>query len=193
MQPDGAVRRTPPVSTTNHDTGEATIMRTTMITGALAVVATTALMGGSATAQEPTTTHENGIVIECTGTFGHREVWTSVYENNTVKNVVQVVVGDNGLGASRESAKAFKVGRDVRATLQLAGKRVVIKGTAHAVGKKTPVHEEHDDAGQYITIDGTHRQLATDLTMTWKNRTVPLTCDDAFVYDLEVTRESAVD
>lgn len=168
-------------------------MRTTLITGALAVVATTALMGGSATAQEPTTTHEHGIVIECTGTLGDREVWTSVYENNTVKNVVQVVVGDDGLGSSRESARAFKVGRDVRATMKLAGKRVVIDGTARVVGQKIAVHEEHDDGGQYITVDGTHRRIATDLTMTWKQRTVPLTCDDAFAYDLDVTKEPAVD
>jgi hypothetical protein len=168
-------------------------MRTTMITGALAIVASTVLMGGSATAQEPTTTHEHGIVVECTGTLGQREVWTSVYENNTVKNVVQVVVGDNGLGSVRESAEAFKVGRDVRATLKLAGKRAVIDGTARVVGKKTAVHEEHDDAGQLITIDGTHRRIAADLTLTWKQRTVPLTCDNAFAYDLQVTKESAVD
>jgi hypothetical protein len=167
-------------------------MRTTMITGALAVVATV-LSGGSASAQEPSTTHEHGIVVECTGTFRGQDVWTSVYENNTVKNVVQVVVGDEGLGASRESAKPFKVGRDVRATLTLAGKRVLIDGTARAVGRPTAVHEEHDDAGQHITVDGTHRRLVTDLTMTWKRHTVPLTCDDAFVYDLQVTRESVVD
>lgn len=169
-------------------------MRTTMITGALAVVATTVLTGGTATAQEPTTTHERGIVIECSGTYRGHEVYTSVYENNTVKNVVQVVIGDDdGLGAIRETAAAFRTGRDVRATLPLDGKRAVIAGTARAVGAKTAVHEEHDDAGQYITIDGTHRKLATDLTLTWKKRTVPLTCDDAFVYDLQVTKESAVD
>ena len=168
-------------------------MRTTMITGALAVVATTALMGGTATAQEPTTTRERGIVIECTGTLGAREVWTSIYENNTVKNVVQVVVGDDGLGAIRETADPFKVGRDVRATLKLAGKRVVIDGTARVVGKKTAVHEEHDDAGQHITVDGTHRRIVSDLTMSWKKRTVPLTCDDAFAYDLQVTKEPTVD
>lgn len=173
-------------------------MRTTMITGALAVVATTVLTGGIATASapttEPTTTHEHGIVIECAGTLRGQDVYTSVYENNTVKNVVQVVVGDdNGLGAIRETDGAFRDGRDVRATLRLDGKRAVIAGTARAVGKKTAVHEELDDAGEHITVDGTHRQLATDLTLTWRQRTVPLTCDDAFVYDLQVTKEPVVD
>lgn len=168
-------------------------MRTTMITGALAVVATTVLIGGSAAAQEPTTTHEHGIVVECTGTFRGQDVYTSVYENNTVKNVVQVVVGDDGLGASRESARAFKVGRDVHAAVKLAGKRAVIDGTARIVGRETAVHEEHDDAGQHITVDGTHRRIVSDLTLTWKQRTIPLTCDNAFAYDLQVTRESTVD
>lgn len=168
-------------------------MRTTTITGALAVVATTALIGGVATAQEPTTTRERGIVIECHGTLGDREVWTSIYENNTVRNVVQVVVGDDGVGAIRETVKPFKVGRDVRATVRVAGKRAVIDGTARIVGKRTAVHEEHDDAGEYITIDGTHRRIAADLTLTWKKRTVPLTCDEAFAYDLQVAREPVVD
>lgn len=173
-------------------------MRTTMITGALAVVATTVLTGGTATAQaataEPIVTHEHGIVIECSGTLRGQDVYTSVYENNTVRNVVQVVIGDDdGLGAIRESDAAFRTGRQVRAGLPLAGKRAVVAGTARAVGAKTTVHEEHDDAGQHITIDGTHRRLATDLTLTWKKRTVPLTCDDAFLYDLQVTKESVVD
>lgn len=164
-------------------------MRSTMITGALAVVATTALMGGSATAQEPTTVNERGIVLDCSGTYRGQDVYASVYENNTVKNVVQVVVGDDGLGSIRETAKPFKTGRDVHATLKLAGKRVVIDGTARVVGKKVHVHEEHDDGGQYITVDGTHRRIVADLTMTWKSRSIPLTCDDAFVYDLQVTKE----
>lgn len=165
-------------------------MRNIMITGALAVVATTGLIGwgDTAGATEPTTTRERGIVVECTGTYRGQEVWTSVYENSTVKNVVQVVIGDDGLGAIRETSKAFKVGRDLHASLKLDGARAVIDGTARVVGKKTRVHEEHDDAGQYITVDGTHRRIASDLTLTWKKREVPLTCDDAFAYDLLVTK-----
>ena len=91
------------------------------------------------------------------------------------------------------ATRAFKDGRDVRAVMRLEGKRAVVEGTARAVGKKTLVHEEHDDAGQHITIDGTHRRLANDLTLTWKRTTVPLDCDNAFVYDLQVTKESTVD
>ena len=167
----------------------------TIVTGALAVIATTGLIGwgGAAEAGEPTTTHERGIVVECTGTFRGQDVWTSVYENNTVPNVVQVVVGDDGLGAIRESTAPFKVGRDVHAALRLDGHRAVIDGTARAVRRETTVHEEYDDGGQYITVDGTHRRLRTDLTLSWRHRTVPLTCDNAFVYDLQVTKEPIAD
>ena len=34
-----------------------------------------------------------------------------------------------------------------------------------------------------------HRKLAKDLTLTWRSRTVPLDCDNAFFYDLQVTKE----
>jgi len=59
--------------------------------------------------------------------------------------------------------------------------------------KRTPVHEEYDDAGQHITVDGYHRKLAKDLTLTWRHRTVQLSCDNAFFYDLQVTKEPIQD
>jgi hypothetical protein len=188
-------------------------MRTTLITGSLAVLASSALtgLGASATASaptaepttastsaptaEPTTTRERGIVIECSGTFNGRAVYASLYENNTVGNTIQIVIGEdeNQVGGSRDTTRDFLDGRHVRGTLTVGGKRAVIEGTAHRVGKRTAVHEEHDDAGQHITVDGYHRQLATDLHLTWKRTTVPLDCDPAFVYNLRVTKESTVD
>jgi len=167
-----------------------------LITGALAVAATSSLfgLGTAAYAGEPTTTNEKGILLECSGTWKGEDVYASVYENNLYGNTVQIVIADGDVaGGIRETTKAFKDGREVRAVMKLKGKRAVVEGTARAVGKKTPVHEEHDDAGQHITIDGTHRRLANDLQLTWKGTTVPLDCDNAFVYDLQVTKESTVD
>ena len=80
----------------------------------------------------------------------------------------------------------------MRGVMKLNGKRAVIEGTAKVVGKKIAVHEEHDDAGQHIAVDGTHRRLANDLQLTWKGTTVPLDCAESFVYDLQVTKESTV-
>ena len=171
-------------------------MRSTkLITGALAVVATSSLIGSGAAAYagEPATTTETGILLECSGTWKGEDVYASLYENNTYGNTIQIVIGDGDIaGGSRETTKDFKDGRQVRGVLKLNGKRAVIEGTARPVGKKILVHEEHDDAGQHITVDGTHRRLANDLELTWKGTTVPLDCENAFVYDLQVTKESTV-
>ena len=166
------------------------------VTGALAVVASSGLigLGSPASAGEPTTTRERGIVIECTGTIKDRPVYTSLYENDTVRNTIQVLIGDDShqVGGSRDADKDFRTGRKVRGTLAVGGSRAVIAGTARKVGERIAVHEEHDDAGQHITIDGFHRRLKTDLTLTWKGASAPLTCENAFVYDLQVTKESTV-
>ncbi|CAI9414248.1 hypothetical protein [Nocardioides sp. T2.26MG-1] len=169
---------------------------TQLIIGALAVVATSGLVGQGlpASAAEPTTTRERGLVIECTGTIKGRPVYTSLYENDTVRNTIQILIGDDGhqVGGSRDTDRDFRDGRQVRGTLKVAGRRALVEGTARKVGERVPVHEEHDDAGQHITIDGFHRRLATDLRLTWKGASAPLTCDNAFVYDLQVTKEPTV-
>ncbi len=172
-------------------------MRSTqLITGALAVVATSSLIGWgtAAYAGEPITTTEKGIVLDCSGTWKGEHVYASLYENSSAGNTMQVVIADGDVaGGGRETTRAFKDGRDVRGVMKLNGKRAVIEGTAKVVGKKVAVHEEHDDAGQHIVVDGTHRRLASDLEFTWKGRTVPLDCSESFVYDLRVSRESTVD
>lgn len=163
-----------------------------LITGALAVVATSGLIGlaGAASAAEPTTSHERGNVLECSGTFQGKHVFASLYENSLAGNQIQVAVDDGAMAqAGRWVDDAFIDGRQVRGAIKLDGRRAVITGTAKAVGKKRTVHEVQDDGGELITIDGTHRRLATDLTMTWKGRSLPLDCDDSFAYALTVTRE----
>lgn len=134
------------------------------------------------------TSRERGVVIECGGSYRGDDLYVSVYENDLHANVFQVVVGDDGLGTVRESVKGFVEKKQVRATLELDGRKVLVSGTAKPYGKKVAVHEEHDDAGQHIVVDGFHRKLRTDLTMRWKGRTVDLTCADAFRYDLQVTK-----
>jgi hypothetical protein len=141
-----------------------------------------------------TTTHERGIVVECTGTFGRRPVYTSLYENNAHGNVIQVLVGRDGhrVGGSRSDADGFLHHGRVRGAMKVGPGRAVVRGTAHAVGDPIPVSEEHDDAGEHITATGTNRSLATHLRFVWQDRRVPLTCATAFRYDLQVTRESTV-
>ncbi|MGY2703595.1 MULTISPECIES: hypothetical protein [unclassified Nocardioides] len=166
----------------------------------LALAATAALIGlGTAapTTQttESTTTHERGIVVECSGTVQGRDVYASLYENNHFANVLQVLIGDDAqqVGGSRQDRDGFLGGGRVTAAMKVGGSRALISGTARKVGRNTPVHDEYDDAGQHITADGTHRLLDTDLDLTWRGRTVPLDCDTAFAYRLVVVRESTVD
>jgi hypothetical protein len=166
---------------------------------ALAVVATAIVgLGSPATALTATspaagtpiseTSRERGVVIECGGTYRGQDVYVSVYENDTYANVFQVVVGDDGLGNIRESAQGVVEKKQVHATVKLDGRKVLVSGSAQPYGKKIRVHEEHDDAGQHIVVDGVHRKLRSDLTMRWQGRTVDLACADAFRYDLQVTK-----
>jgi hypothetical protein len=185
-------------------------MRTTQLTlGALAAVGTSALTGlgiaspataltttaAPATAQATTTSHEVGNVIECTGTIRGRSVFASLYENNTYANVIQVLIGDDGdqVGGAREVADGFIHEKQVHGTIKVDGKRAVIDGYASRHGKRIPIHEEYDDAGQHVTVDGFHRKLAKDLTLTWRHRTGQLTCANAFYYDLQVTKEDGTE
>jgi hypothetical protein len=163
--------------------------------GALAVLATSALIGlgaaGPANAGTTTTTNERGNVIECTGTINDRAVYVSVYENNTYANVIQVVIGDDEdqVGSSREVADGFIDHKRVHGSLKVGQKRAVVTGRASRFGPKIPVHDQYDDAGQLITVDGIHRRLRTDLQLTWGRAAAPLTCDTAFFYNLQVTKE----
>ena len=155
----------------------------------------TALVGGIATtgtahAVAPEWKSERGIVIECTGDAHGVQIWTSVYENQRYGNTVQVVIGDpdDGNGNLRETEETFLVDGAVKASVKVNGKKAVIKGTAERYGARSKVYEEYDDAGFLIKTRGFHRQLRTDLVATYAGKVVPLTCDPAFFYDLEVKK-----
>lgn len=184
-------------------------MRSTqLITGALAVAATSALIGLGAApgnaqilddqAPDPMTpgvTHERGKLLECTGTVGRTAVRANIYQNRTYGNHLEVLVHDgepNEAGASRETAKPFVVGHQVRAKARIGGKKVTISGTAKPTGKVKRVHEVIDDAGLHIVSTGTHKLLRPALTVSYDGRSGRLTCDSAFAFNLKVTKTSSV-
>jgi hypothetical protein len=163
-----------------------------------AFLTATALAVGSApasameTADRGTTTErERGIVLECQGEADGLEAYASLYENDRYGNVLQVVLGgpDSGNGRSKTPERRFLEDGKVRGTITIDGSKARIRGTAVKVGKKKRVHEVHDDAGYLITVDGTHKRLATDLVLRYDGVRVPLTCDLAFRYDLMVTKQ----
>lgn len=179
-------------------------MRSTLLVpGALAVVATSALvgLGGAASAHAPDpsatgTTHERGALIECTGTVGSRPVRANLYQNTTFGNFLEVLVADgtsDEAGRSVQADKPFLDGKRVTAVTTVAGKRLTVTGTARRTRAVERVHEVEEDAGLRIVSTGTHRMLAPRLTVTYGAESGRLTCDNAFRYRLEVTRTPIVD
>jgi hypothetical protein len=157
-----------------------------LVSALTGTIATSAAAGVAA----PEWKAERGIVIECTGKAQGLRVWTSVYENHRYGNTVQVVLGDpdDGNGNSRNTEEKFLVDGVVKAQVLVDGKKAVIKGTAERYGARTKVYEEYEDAGFLIKTRGFHRQLETDLVAKYDGKSVPLTCDPAFHYDLEVKK-----
>ncbi len=171
-------------------------MRTTLkaigtAAATLAGLASTVVLSGAALAH-PTSaaeTHtEKGIVLECTGEAGGLSAYVNLYENDVFANYVQVILNDNPNQASSREPKDIWSEGVVRSSVTIKGKQAKIVGSASKIGKRSPVHEELDDAGNHIVSDGWHRRLENDLVLTYAGKTVGLTCDPAFFYRLEVTK-----
>lgn len=186
-----------------------TDMRSTqLLTGALAVVATSALVGLSAPSiahvpdsspsrsSAAASTREHGALLECTGTAGTVPVRANLYQNRTYGNFLEVLLNDGTdaeTGRSLQTRKPFLAGTQVRAAARVAGHRLVIRGTAKPTGQNRKVHEVIEDAGYRVTSTGTHRLLRPRLSVTYGGETGRLSCDRAFVFDLKVTKTPIVD
>ena len=180
-------------------------MRSTqLITGALAVAATSALIGlgtapGIAQTPDPTapgTSRETGKLLECIGAAGSISVRANVYQNDTFGNYLEVLVHDGTpeeAGVSRKAAKPFVVKNKVRAVARIAGKKVVITGTAKPTGQVERVHEVVEDAGLRIVSRGKHKLLKPVLEVSYAGQSGKLTCDNAFAFNLKITKTSIVD
>lgn len=171
-------------------------MRSTRSTS-LTLTAAAALIGlgiapaSAAPAPESETHRERGFVLECRGTAEGHEAYVALYENDVYGNYLQVVLDDDPKrAASREPADIFTHG-DVKVGVKIRGRQARVVGGIGRLDRRTPVHEEHDDGGQAIVIDGTHRQLVFDLGLLYRGRSFQLLCDPAFYYDLQVTTSDA--
>jgi hypothetical protein len=157
---------------------------------AAGLLATVLAGAPAAQAASPEWKTERGIVLECHGQAHGLRVWTSVYENQRYGNVVQVVIGDpdDGHGNSKDTDEKFLVDGVVKASVKVDGKRALVEGAAERHGPRTKLYEEYEDAGFLIKTRGFHRQLVTDMGARYGGKSVPLACDTAFVYDLEVKK-----
>ena len=147
----------------------------------------------TAAAGAAATVTERGIVLECTGQRAGLSAAVTLYENDVHTNYVQVILNDNPKRSASREPRDIRDGRAVRTGVRIAGTRARISGTAVKVGRRVHVHEEVDDAGQHIVSDGFHRRLAHDLLLRYRGIPVPLRCDPAFYYKLDVTKTDISD
>jgi hypothetical protein len=133
---------------------------------------------------------ERGNVIECHGRKAGLSVRTTVYENQRYGNTVHASVGDPDLDldGGRQTTDKFLVDGVVRARVDVDGKRLVVKGTATRYGARIAVSESFDDGDWTVSSRGFQRKLRTDLVAKYDGKVIPLTCDTAFYYNLEVKR-----
>ncbi len=168
------------------------------VTGLGTVAAAAAPAGPTAgkatpTSAQPAAAQKNreiGNLIEGTATLEAGRVFATLYDNSAHGNSIQVIFDDDGPGGGRAVKKLLVDGQSVYGVVKVDGKRVVIKGTARRVGKRIPIHEEFDDGDQKVSMHGFQRRLALDLTLRYDGERVPLTSDNAFHYNLKVTKES---
>jgi hypothetical protein len=184
-------------------------MRSTqLVTGALAVAATSALIGlgaapGSAQTLDarpdpmtPGVTHERGVMFDCTGTLGKQPVIVNLYENRTYGNYLEAQYGEGDrheVSIAKQVKRPFLRHGVVRAKVRLAGKPLTVSGTASPTKQFTRIHDVVEDAGLRILTQGTHRRLAHDLTVSYRGRSTTLVCDPAVAFRLKVTKTSIVD
>jgi hypothetical protein len=166
-----------------------TISRGLATAGLLATAATTVVALASP-AQAAEWKSERGNVIECQGRKAGVTVRTTVYENHRYGNTVQATIGDPDLDidGARQTTDKFLVDGVLRAVVNVDGKRLVVKGTAARYGARIAVSESFDDGDMTVSTRGYQRLLRTDLVAKYDGKVVPLTCDTAFYYNLEVKR-----
>lgn len=145
---------------------------------------------------EPTseTVQEKGLLIECAGTWRDQPVHLSVYENRTYAHELLIAIGaeDQEVFLVENPEQRMVRRGEVHESGRLDGRRFALAGTVVRDGEVVEVHEEFEDDGKTVTVDGVHKPLAADLVLTWKKQNAELDCDNAFRYDLTVTKTPIV-
>jgi hypothetical protein len=185
-------------------------MRSTqLISGALAVAATSALIGlgaapGNAQILDgqlpdpmtPGVTHESGIMFDCTGKLGKQPIRVNLYENRTYGNYIEAQYGEGDrheVSAAKQVERPFLRDGRVRGKVTLAGKPLAVTGTATPTKSVKRIRDVVEDAGLRIVSRGTHRRYAHDLTVSYRKHSTRLNCDPAVAFRLKVTKTSITD
>ena len=88
--------------------------------------------------------------------------------------------------ASRPTSGARARSRD---PLRIDGHRALVTGTARKVGGPDPrCTRSTTTPDEHHVVDGIHKRLRNHLVLRYDGTVVPLTCDPAFFYKLDVTK-----
>jgi hypothetical protein len=166
--------------------------------GLVALVLPSAAQAAPAqSASEAVTTFEKGHVLACSGKAGKRSVTVELYDNSVHGSFVSVAVEgpDGQFGGSSTPAKLFNKG-SVRAKLPIKrlDEQEIPAGTASIQGiyaptdEPRPVHDTYEDAGWIVESIGTNQSLKSKVRVNLLSKSVRLTCNEAFAYDLKVTK-----
>ncbi|MGV9455072.1 hypothetical protein [Streptomyces sp. NPDC003635] len=145
-------------------------------------------------------TVQAGHVLACYGQAGDRSVAVELYGNSHYGNFVAVSVEgpDGNYGGGSNPATLFENGTvAAEVPIERLGEEGGSVGTAsitgdyHLVGEPTHVHDVSREPGWNVVSRGTNQQLSATVTVVLLGETVPLTCGDAFAFDLMVTSTPA--
>ncbi|MAS55723.1 MAG: hypothetical protein CMJ44_14070 [Pimelobacter sp.] len=181
-----------------HRTIRPTHRATTVAGAALVAGVLGAAAPATAEVTQSETTRERGYVLECQGIplgrdHDHRQARVTLYENNRYGNELVITLDGRPRRTAITHPDDLVVKGEVRSAARIRGHRAVVVGNLGRDKRRTAVHEEHDDGGQLITVDGTHRRVRSDLGLLYRTVSFQLVCDPAFFYDLTVTRSEATD
>ncbi|MDO9352186.1 MAG: hypothetical protein Q7T55_00735, partial [Solirubrobacteraceae bacterium] len=70
----------------------------------------------------------------------------------------------------------------------VAGSRAVVTGTANPVGRATRVHSSQTIGDDTFVTDGTRTRLRAKVTVTYRGKSAPLTCGQAYAFDTTTVR-----
>jgi hypothetical protein len=164
-------------------------------------VETTSVDTSNAEVPDAEVTNEQGVAFAGFGELDGRQVFVEIYGNSLYGSQATVVVEQPGgpeLSASVELAADdlldgdvevdAALSRNTRGGLAPTRSRVQIAGTWEASGPSTEIDETFEDAGYLIHTTGTNTPLAADVVVTIDGKAVTVEMQDAFAFDLTITR-----
>lgn len=166
-----------------------------------AAAETTKVATSNAEVADAEVTYEEGVALAGFGELDGRRVFLEIYGNSVYGSQATVMVekpGGQQLSAAVDLATEdvldgdveldLALSRNTRAGLAPTRSRAQVTGAWQVNGEPTEIDEAFEDAGYLIHVTGTNTPLATEVVVTIDGKAVTMEMQDAFAFDLAVTR-----